>query len=100
MATSKEYRDYVLEQFRLLNITCRPMMGEYLLYCDGVLFGGIYDGRVLIKMTEGNAKYVLPQAIPYAGAKPMYLLEDLEQMEVLREIVLVTCKSLPVKKRK
>lgn len=42
MATTKEYRDYVLEQLNLLGgITCKPMMGEYLLYYNGVLFGGI-----------------------------------------------------------
>ena len=33
MATTKEYKDFVLEQLRSLdNITCKPMMGEYLLY--------------------------------------------------------------------
>ena len=33
MATSKEYKDFILEQLNLLdNITCKSMMGEYLLY--------------------------------------------------------------------
>ncbi len=33
MATTKEYKDFVLEQLSLLdNITCKFMMGEYLLY--------------------------------------------------------------------
>ena len=45
MATTKEFRDYVVEQLKLVdNVLCRPMMGEYLLYADGILFGGIYDG--------------------------------------------------------
>jgi len=40
MATTKGYKDYILEQLNLLdNITCRPMMGEYLLYYNGVLLG-------------------------------------------------------------
>lgn len=44
MATAKDYRDFLLEQMNLLeNIVCRPMMGEYLLYYNNVLFGGIYD---------------------------------------------------------
>ena len=44
MATTKDYRDYILEQLNLLdNITCKSMMGEYLLYYNGILFGGIYD---------------------------------------------------------
>lgn len=50
MSSTKEYRDFILEQLRdLPGITCRPMMGEYLLYLDGVLFGGIYDDRLLVK---------------------------------------------------
>lgn len=40
MATTKEYRDFILEQLNLLdNITCKQMMGEYLLYYNKVLFG-------------------------------------------------------------
>ena len=51
MATTKEYRDFVLEQLNLLeNITCKSMMGEYLLYYNNILFGGIYDDRLLVKM--------------------------------------------------
>ena len=51
MATSKEYRDFILEQLDLLdNITCKAMMGEFLLYYNNVLFGGIYDNRLLVKI--------------------------------------------------
>ena len=33
MATSKEYKEFILEQLGLLdNITCKAMMGEFLLY--------------------------------------------------------------------
>ncbi|MBP5656417.1 hypothetical protein J6X15_02430 [Candidatus Saccharibacteria bacterium] len=46
MASTKEYRDFILEQLsEAPNITCRPMMGEFLLYSNNVLFGGIYDER-------------------------------------------------------
>lgn len=38
MATTKDYRDFILEQLNLLdNITCKSMMGEYLLYYNGIL---------------------------------------------------------------
>lgn len=69
-------------------------MGEYLLYLNGKLFGGIYDGRVLIKRTETNKKYGLQEEIPYKGAKPMYMIEDLEDIELLKEIVYRTCEGL------
>ena len=30
------------------------MMGEYLLYASGRLFGGVYDDRFLVKDTEAS----------------------------------------------
>lgn len=100
MATTKEFRDYVLEQLNVLdNIMCRPMMGEYLLYYDGTLFGGIYDSRVLVKIVDSNKKYNLEEAIPYKGAKLMYFVDNLDDQERLKNIVLDTCKDLPEKKK-
>ena len=62
MSSSKEYKDFILEQLRNLNISCRPMMNEYILYLNGTLFGGIYDNRLLIKKTKSNKKYSLIEA--------------------------------------
>lgn len=98
MATTPDYRDFILEQLDLLdNITCRSMMGEYLLYYDSILFGGIYDGRLLIKITDSNKDYNLIETIPYKGAKPMYLIEDIDNKEKIRDIIIDTCKDLPKK---
>ena len=95
MATSKDYRDFILEQLNLLdNIAYKSMMGEYLLYYNGLLFGGIYDDRLLVKMVESNKKYRMREAIPYDGAKPMYLVDDVDNKESLRDIVIDTCKDL------
>jgi TfoX/Sxy family transcriptional regulator of competence genes len=95
VATTKDYRDYILEQLNLLdNITCKSMMGEYLLYYNGILFGGIYDDRLLVKKVENNKKYNMKESIPYDGAKTMYLVDDVDNVEILKEIVLDTCKDL------
>ena len=94
MASTKEYRDYILEQLCLLNnISYKPMMGEYLLYYEGILFGGIYDDRLLVKKVEENKKYNMKEEIPYRGAKAMYLVDDIDNLE----IVLDTCKGLKKK---
>ena len=62
MASTKEYRDYILEQLSLVpNVTCWPIMGEFLLYADGVLFGGIYDDRLLVKITPGNGEFEMSE---------------------------------------
>ena len=95
MATTKDYRDFILEQLNLLdNITCKSMMGEYLLYYNGILFGGIYDDRLLIKIVDSNKKYNMQKSIPYESAKPMYLVDDVDNQETLRDIILDTYKDL------
>ena len=95
MATTSDYRDFILEQLNLLdNITCKSMMGEYLLYYNGLLFGGIYDDRLLVKIVDSNKKYNMQESIPYESAKPMYLVDDVDNQELLRSIVLDTCKDL------
>ena len=95
MASTKEYRDFILEQLsEAPNITCRPMMGEFLLYSAGVLFGGIYDDRLLVKIVPENKQYEMTEEIPYDGAKPMYFVEDIDNKEKLAEIVTNTVKGL------
>lgn len=103
MATSKEYKEFIVEQLSYLNeITIRPMMGEYLLYYQGKLFGGIYDNRLLIKITEIGKKLMEnpKEEIPYQGAKPMLLVEELENQEDLKKLIISTCEELPDKKAK
>lgn len=94
MASSKNYRDFVLEQLsEIPDISYRPMMGELLLYSDGVLFGGIYDDRLLVKIVPELADFNMPEAIPYPGAKPMYLVEDVDNKEKLAKIIRTTLKN-------
>ena len=98
MASTKEYRDFILEQLsEAPNITCRPMMGEFLLYSNNVLFGGIYDDRLLVKIVSENEQYKMTEEIPYNGAKPMYFVEDVDDEEKLAEIVNTTVKGLTSK---
>ena len=98
MASTKSYRDFIIEQLSLLDdITCKSMMGEYLLYYKSTLFGGIYDDRFLVKTVESNKKYNMEEVIPYPNAKPMYLVEDVDNMDILKEIVLDTYNDLIIK---
>lgn len=95
MASSKEYRDFILEQLsEAPNITYRPMMGEFMLYSDGLIFGGIYDDRLLVKRVPENAKYDMGEVVPYKNAKPFYYVEDVDDKEKLAEIVDVTVGGL------
>lgn len=95
MASTKEYRDFVIDNLSLLDdITYKMMMGEYLLYHKGILFGGIYDDRLLVKKVASNEKYELEDAIPYEHAKAMYLVDEIDNRELLKNIVIDTCRDL------
>ncbi|MCI5699800.1 MAG: TfoX/Sxy family protein [Lachnospiraceae bacterium] len=86
----KEYIDFVLDQLSgLEGISYRAMMGEYLLYYNDKLFGGIYDDRLLVKVTASSLE-LLPDAhqeIPYDGAKPMLFVTEIENKNYLRELI-------------
>lgn len=94
--STKEYRDYIMEQLSLAqDIFCRPMMGGYLLYSNDVLFGGIYSDRLLVKMVPENAKYNMSEVVPYDGSKKlMYFVENTDDKELLAEIVAATVEGL------
>lgn len=95
MSSSKDYKDFILDQLSSVpNLTCRPTMGEFLLYSDGTLFGGIYDDRLLVKIVPDTAKYHLTEAIPYKNAKPMYSIEDVDDKPLLTEIITTTVQGL------
>lgn len=103
MPSSKEYLDFVLEQLSMLDdITFRPMMGEYILYYKGKIFGGIYDDRLLIKPVK-SAVLLLPDAKlekPYDGAKEMILIDDIDDKELLLTVVSKMYEDLPLTKPK
>ena len=93
MASDKEYLTYVLELLReVQGISYKKMMGEYILYKDGIIFGGIYDNRFLIKKTKGLEKYKLKEQIPYPSAKPM-LLVDSEDPDYIQALVMFVLKN-------
>ena len=103
MASRKEYLDYILEQLSdAEGVTYRAMMGEYILYRQGRIFGGIYDDRLLVKPTA-SALAMLPDApseLPYEGAKPMLLVEDVEDRERLQRLVESVGGDLPAPRKK
>ena len=103
MASTKEYLDFVLEQLSELDeVSFRAMMGEYILYYRGRVFGGIYDDRLLVKPVPSAVK-LMPDAVmelPYDGAKEMILVDDVDNREFLCELVRSMWEDLPEKKRK
>lgn len=106
MASTKAYLDFVLEQLAGLDtISFRPMMGEYVLYCDGKVVGGVYDDRLLLKPTDAALRLMqeegldIPMELPYEGAKEM-LLPDVDRRELLCRMVQDIADDLPAPKKK
>ena len=103
MASSRSYLDFVLDQLSgVPDVTWRPMMGEYLLYCRGRVFGGIYDDRFLVQPTP-SARRMMPQAeteLPYEGAKELLLVDRIEDRDFLAALVEAMIPELPAPKRR
>ena len=89
MASSKDYLEYVLELLREVeSITYKKMMGEYMLYKDDILFGGVYDNRFLVKKTKSLENSGLKEQIPYPSAKSMLLIDSEDPDEIKRMVLL------------
>lgn len=100
MASSEEYLEYVLDLLQgVPSVTYRKMMGEYLLYSEGVLFGGIYDDRLLLKDVPAARNALSQEQIPYEGAKPL-LLVDVENRSQIAEVITAMIPQLPVAKKR
>lgn len=103
MASSKEYLDFIMEQLSLIDgVSYRAMMGEYIIYYQGKVIGGIYDDRFLVKPTQSAIK-LMPSAdyeLPYYGAKEMLLVDDIENRDFLKVLLELMIDELPVPKLK
>ena len=103
MASSKEYLDYILDQLSLLDgISYRAMMGEYIVYYQGKIVGGVYDDRLLVKPVP-SAKRLMAKAwaeLPYEGAKEMLLVENTDDREFLKELLKAMAEELPAPRQR
>ena len=103
MASSKEYLDFILEQLSMLDkISCKAMMGEYIIYYKGKIIGGIYDDRFLVKNVKA-AQEKMPDALlelPYEGAKEMLLVDNVDNKEFLRDLLEAMYNELPAPKKR
>ena len=103
MASSKEYLNFILEQLsNLEEITYRAMMGEFILYYRGRIFGGIYDDRLLLKPVRSAIENLadVKYELPYEGAKEMLLADNVDDKEYLCSLVRIMYDELPAPKSK
>lgn len=103
MASSRSYLEYILDNLSGLDdISHRAMMGEYIIYYRGEIAAYICDDRLLVKPVAA-AERLLPNApgeLPYEGAKPMILVENTDDRELLCRLFNEMYDELPVPKIK
>lgn len=98
MSTKQEYFIFIQEQLSgLSGVSFRKMMGEYIIYYEGKVIGGIYDNRLLVKPTN-SAKAMMPNAayeLPYPNAKEMLPVDEADNPDFLKRLIAAVADDLP-----
>ena len=102
MASTIDFVEYVCEQMEDVGeIAYRKMFGDYCVYCNKKVIGLICDNQFFVKKTKTTALlYNLEEGPPYPGAKPHFIVDFLEDKEMLVKFVLSTYQELPLPKVK
>ncbi|EOD3649875.1 TfoX/Sxy family protein [Staphylococcus aureus] len=88
MATKKDVHDLFLNHVNSNAVKTRKMMGEYIIYYDGVVIGGLYDNRLLVKATKSAQQKLQDNTLvsPYPGSKEMILILDFTEVTNLTDL--------------
>ncbi|HEG8926410.1 TPA: TfoX/Sxy family protein [Staphylococcus aureus] len=88
MATKKDVHDLFLNRVNSNAVKTRKMMGEYIIYYDGVVIGGLYDNRLLVKATKSAQQKLQDNTLvsPYPGSKEMILILDFTEATNLTDL--------------
>jgi TfoX/Sxy family transcriptional regulator of competence genes len=84
------------------SISARKMFGEFAIYCGGTVVALVCDNQLFVKPTvAGKALLRDPSlAPPYPGAKPYFLMDNLDDGESLSAIIAATARELALLKAK
>lgn len=103
MASTLDCVEYICEQIGGAGeITYKKMFGEYGIYCDGKIIGVVCDNQLFVKKTDAGAS-VYPgceEAPPYAGAKPHFLVDQIDDRDQMARFIRATYDQLPAPKPK
>lgn len=101
MACNTDFVQYIVDQCSGAGeIAVKKMMGDYCIYCDGILFGLICDNNLYIKVTEAG-RALLKEVVlrsPYDGARDCFHVTDVDDREYLAGLVKATLSELPLPK--
>ncbi len=103
MASNKDFVQYVADQCAGAGeIITKKMFGDYGIYCDGKIFGLICDDAFFLKPTDAVRPLLRKVDLrpPYDGAKEYFFIEDIDDHDYMKMLVVETCKAPPFPKPK
>ena len=97
MACNEDFVQFIVDQCSGAGeIAVKKMMGDYCIYCDGVLFGLICDNNLYIKQTDAG-EAVLDEIIlrpPYPSARDHFYITNVDDRDYLEDIIRATLPEL------
>jgi len=103
MASSLDFVEYVCTQIGGAGqITYKKMFGEYGVYCNGKIIGVICDNQFFVKKTAAGAEIYsdCEEAAPYTGAKSHFLIDSVDDPNLMARFISATYDELPEPKTK
>jgi TfoX/Sxy family transcriptional regulator of competence genes len=103
MASKIEFVKYVCDQLRDAGeITYKKMFGEFGIYLNGKYVAAVCDDQFFVKITDAGRQILKNpiEAPMYEGSRNAFLIEDLEDRELLIELLKVTWNELPFRDSK
>lgn len=97
MACNADLVQYIVDQCSGAGeITVRKMMGDYCIYCDGIIFGLICDNNLYIKETDAARPLLKEEVLrqPYSGAKEHFYITDIDDRDYLTDLIRTTMPAL------
>ena len=97
MAGNSDFVQYIVDQCSGAGeIAVRKMMGDYCIYCSGVLFGLICDNNLYVKVTEAGEAVLEEVELrpPYDGAKDYFFVGNVDDRDYLEDIIKATLPEL------
>ena len=97
MASNADFVQYIVDQCSGAgDIAVKKMMGDYCIYCNGILFGLICDNNLFIKVTEPGRAALREEVLrpPYPGARDYFYIEDVDDQDYLAKLVQVSLPAL------
>ncbi|MBQ7254025.1 MAG: TfoX/Sxy family protein [Bacteroidales bacterium] len=97
MASNTDFVQYIVDQCSGAgDIAVKKMMGDYCIYCNGILFGLICDNNLFVKVTEPGRAVLREEILrpPYPGAREYFYITDVDDSDYLEKLVRVTLPAL------